>query len=79
MEEIFKLSPLEQVDIVETILTNFESADRKKIDSLWEAESEKRIDLYLQGKIKAKPMNEIFDKLNNGLFDESSILITCGK
>lgn len=66
LEEIFKLSPLEQVDIVETILTNFESADRKKIDSLWEAESEKRIDLYLQGKIKTKPMNEIFDKLNNG-------------
>ena len=66
LEEIFKLSPLEQVDIVETILTNFESAGRKKIDSLWETESEKRISLYLQGKIKSKPMKEIFDKLNNG-------------
>ncbi len=65
LNEILDLSPIDRVDIIEKIFTSLEKSSNKKIQAVWSEEAEKRVHGYLQGKIKSKPMNEVFNKINN--------------
>jgi len=49
---------------VEQILSSFDHPSRKEIDALWAKEAEDRIDAYDQGKIKAIPASQVFEKIN---------------
>jgi len=49
---------------VEQILSSFDRPSREKIDALWAKEAEDRIDAYDQGKIKAIPASQVFEKIN---------------
>ncbi|KOR32680.1 hypothetical protein TI05_05790 [Achromatium sp. WMS3] len=54
-EEVFnkalQLSPLDQADLIENLLANFEFSSRKTIDDLWSADAENRIDAFERGAI----------------------------
>ncbi|HNZ26126.1 MAG TPA: addiction module protein [Spirochaetota bacterium] len=62
LSEILKLSPVDKAQIVEDILSSFESRDREGIDKLWEDEVENRISAYEKGQIKTKPLKDVFKK-----------------
>jgi len=64
LRELLDLSPIERVEVVETILSGFEKEGREEIDYLWGIESEKRVDNYLSGKTKTFTMDEVFSGIN---------------
>jgi len=62
LSEVLKLSPVDKAQIVEDILSSFESRDREGIDKLWEDEVENRISAYEKGQIKTKSLKDVFKK-----------------
>lgn len=64
LEKAIHLPPVERAELVEQILSSFDFPTRDKIDALWASEAEDRIDAYDQGKIKAIPASQVFEKIN---------------
>lgn len=64
LEKAIHLPPLERAELVEQILSSFDFPSRDEIDALWAREAEDRIDAYDQGKIKAIPASQVFEKIN---------------
>ena len=64
LEKAIHLPPVEWAELVEQILSSFDHPSRKEIDALWAKEAEDRIDAYDQGKIKAIPASQVFEKIN---------------
>ena len=64
LEKAIDLPPVERAELVEQILSSFNFPSRDKIDALWAKEAEDRIDAYDQGKIKATPASQVFEKIN---------------
>ena len=64
LEKAINLPPVERAELVEQILSSFNFPSRDEIDALWAKEAEDRIDAYDQGKIKAIPANQVFEKIN---------------
>ncbi len=62
LSEVLKLSPVDKAQIVEDILSSFESRDGEGIDKLWEDEVENRISAYEKGQIKTKSLKDVFKK-----------------
>lgn len=60
LEQALKLRPDEKFVIVEGLLKSLDAPDGK-IDEVWATEAEKRLAAYRNGKLKAIPMEEIFD------------------
>lgn len=55
-----KLPPIKRAELVERLLTSFETTSRKKMDALWAREAEDRLDAFEQGKIKTVSANDVF-------------------
>ena len=64
LEKAIHLPPVERAKLVEQILSSFDRPYREEIDALWAKEAEDRIDAYDQGKIKAIPASQVFEKIN---------------
>ena len=64
LEKAIHLPPVERAELVEQILSSFDRHSREEIDALWAKEAEDRIDAYDQGKIKAIPASQVFEKIN---------------
>ena len=64
LNEISELSPMDKADIVEKVMSSFEYPERENIDKIWAFESEKRVDDYLNGKIKTKSAKDVFASLD---------------
>jgi len=64
LEKAIHLPPVERAELVEQILSSFDRPSREEIDALWAKEAEDRIDAYDQGKIKAIPASQVFEKIN---------------
>ncbi len=60
LEQALKLRPDEKFIIVEGLLKSLDAPDGK-IDEIWAVEAEKRLSAYRNGKLKAVPMEEVFD------------------
>ena len=58
---IMVLNPNDRAFIVEKLLESLDKPD-KDIDTLWEKETEQRIDAYRQGNLKALTVEEVFSK-----------------
>lgn len=65
LEKAIHLPPVERAELVEQILSSFDRPSREEIDALWATEAEDRIDAYDQGKIKAIPASQVFEKINS--------------
>ena len=57
------LPPVERAELVEEILSSFDFPARREIDALWAREAEDRLDAYERGELKARPADEVFDKI----------------
>lgn len=64
LEKAIHLPPVERAELVEKILSSFDRSSRDEIDALWAKEAEDRIDAYEQGKIKAIPASQVFERIN---------------
>lgn len=65
LEKAIHLPPEERAKLVEQILSSFDSPSHDKIDALWAKEAEDRIDAYDQGKIKAIPASQVFERIDS--------------
>jgi len=63
IQNAMKLSPQEKLLVVDSILKSLDEPD-KEIEKIWVEESEKRLQLFRQGKLKGIPLDEI-DLLKN--------------
>ena len=68
LRNALKLSPVERAELVERILASFSFPERQRIDELWAAEVEERIDAYEAGELKSKPAAEVFARIERGEF-----------
>jgi putative addiction module component (TIGR02574 family) len=64
LEQALSLPPVERAELVEQILSSFEFPDRERIDGLWAAEAEERIDAYERGEIGSSSAREVFDRID---------------
>jgi len=64
LEKAIHLPPVERAKLVEQIVSSFNLSSRDEIDALWAKEAEDRIDAYDQGKIKAIPASQVFEKIS---------------
>jgi putative addiction module component (TIGR02574 family) len=58
------LPPIERAELIEELFFSFDQNSRERLDQLWAAESENRIDAYERGEFAAIPADEVFAKLN---------------
>ena len=63
LAKAIRLPPVERAELVEGILSSFDSPVRPEIDAAWAREAEKRIDAYDSGKIAAIPAAAVFEKI----------------
>jgi len=61
LKEALNLPPTEKAELIDKLLSSLEKPN-KKLDELWAAEAEDRIDAYEQGKIKALGIQEVLEK-----------------
>ena len=59
LEQALKLRPEERYVVVEGLLNSLDIPD-EKIDDIWAAEAENRLEAYRKGRLKAIPMEEVF-------------------
>ena len=64
LAEALALPPIERAALIEELLSSFDFPDRKRLDLLWAAESEDRIDAYERGELSAAPIESVFEKIN---------------
>lgn len=59
LDEAMKLKPEERFTLVEGLIESLDEPD-KKLDEIWAAEAERRLNAYREGKLEGVPMEEIF-------------------
>lgn len=64
LNEALSLPPIERAALIEELLSSFDFPDRERLDRLWAAESEDRIDAYERGELTATPLESVFEKIN---------------
>lgn len=66
--DALKLSPVERAELVERLLASFAFPERRRVDELWAADAEERIDAYDRGEMGAKSQAEVFARIERGDF-----------
>jgi putative addiction module component (TIGR02574 family) len=63
LKQASNLPAIDRAELVEELLTSFDFPERKQIDALWAEESERRIEAFRNGHIKAQSAKQIFAKI----------------
>lgn len=63
LQKAMELSSIDRAELVEQLLTSFEFSDRKRLDDLWSAEVESRIEGYNNGDIQSVSFKDIQNKV----------------
>lgn len=63
-DEVLLWPPTDRASLIEALLTSFDAASRKAVDTAWARESESRIDAYEAGKLQSVPLNEVINRIN---------------
>ncbi len=64
LEEALELPPIERAKLIEELLESFEFSKDGAIENLWAEESESRVTAFKDGKLKARPVKEVFNEIN---------------
>ena len=64
--EAMNLLPFERAQLIEELISSFDSPERERLDKLWGAECESRITAYEQGNISALLLNRCSRKSIHG-------------
>ena len=63
LRQALQLAPNERAELVERLLSSFDLPERDRIDSLWAAEAEQRIDAHDRGEIGSSPVKDVFGRI----------------
>jgi putative addiction module component (TIGR02574 family) len=61
LKEALSLPRGERLELAERLLSSLDDPDRRKVDELWAAEAEDRLEAYEQGAIETIPAKRVFD------------------
>jgi putative addiction module component (TIGR02574 family) len=61
LEEALSLPPAERAELADRLLSSLDASPIGRIDALWAAEAEDRIEAFERGEIKTVPASEAFD------------------
>ena len=64
LQQALSLSPEERLKVAELLLSSLDSAAQQRIDSLWAAEAEDRLDALDRGGIQTISARDVFDELS---------------
>ena len=64
LEEALSLPPEERLKVAELLLSSLDSAAQQRIDSLWAAEAEDRLNAFDRGEIEAISARDVFNELS---------------
>jgi putative addiction module component (TIGR02574 family) len=62
LEQAHELKPVEKYLVIESLIQDLSHID-KEIEDAWIEESERRLKLYDEGKLKTVSMEEVFGKI----------------
>ncbi len=65
--EALNLSAIEKAKLIDLLWDSLSEPEIKARESAWAAESERRIDAFEAGKLKARDSNEVFGDLKKDL------------
>ncbi|MBF8251587.1 MAG: hypothetical protein HW382_1215 [Deltaproteobacteria bacterium] len=63
-EEALRLNPVERAELIDELFHSFDKSHDERIDSLWAAESESRIDAFDAGQISADSAEAVFERIS---------------
>lgn len=63
-DQALRLSPTQRAELIESLLSSFNSTDRAQVDSIWADEVERRRSEYEQGGVPTASANEVFRKID---------------
>jgi putative addiction module component (TIGR02574 family) len=58
------LPPIEGAELIDELFFSFDQSSRKRLDQLWAAEAENRIDAFERGEFTSIPADEVFSNLS---------------
>jgi putative addiction module component (TIGR02574 family) len=64
LTDALALPPIERAELIDELFFSFDQDNRKRLDQLWAAEAESRIDAFERGEFAAIPAEEVFAGLN---------------
>jgi putative addiction module component (TIGR02574 family) len=64
LKDALELPPVDRAELIERLFHSFDSTSNARVDSLWAAEIESRIDAYDKGEIAASSAEEVFARIN---------------
>lgn len=63
LQDALSLPPTERAEVAERLLSSLDTPDRQRVNELWAAEAEDRLDAYERGEIKTIPAKQVFDQI----------------
>ena len=63
LKQASTLPAIDRAELVEELLTSFNFPERQKIDALWAKESEKRLESFSAGHVKAQSAKQVFSQV----------------
>ena len=63
LHQALSLPPEERLQVGELLLTSLDDASRQRIDALWAAEAEERLNAFDRGEIRSISALETFDEI----------------
>jgi len=62
LKESLSLPPSERAEIAERLLSSLDPPTQERLDQLWAAEAEERVDAFDRGEIEAFPAGQVFEQ-----------------
>jgi len=63
-EQALRLNPVERAELIDELFHSFDKSHDERIDALWAAESESRIDAFDAGQIESDSAEAVFERIN---------------
>jgi putative addiction module component (TIGR02574 family) len=64
LSDALTLPPIERAELIDALFFSFDTTDRSRLDRLWGAEVENRIDAYERGEFSTTPAETVFSRLD---------------
>ena len=63
-EQALRLNPVERAELIDELFHSFDKSHDERVDALWAAESESRIDAFDAGQIESDSADAVFERIN---------------
>lgn len=64
LQQALRLNPMERAELIDELFHSFDKSRDQRIDALWAAESESRIDAFDAGQIESDSAEAVFERIN---------------